>query len=87
MFQGSFKSVSRKFHVNFKDGSRLKVFQGSFHWVLRVFVPVVAVDPRNLPLKVGQNQFIDRQDLVAVVVVVIVVNFVVLLLLLPKTYH
>ena len=35
-----------------------------------VVVVIVVVDPRNLPLKVGQNRVINRQDLVGVVIVV-----------------
>ena len=35
------------------------------------------VDPRNLPLKAGQNRVINRQDhVVVVVLVVVVVDFV-----------
>ena len=45
-----------------------------------VVVVIVFVDPRILPLMFGQNQVIDRWDLV-----VAVVDFVVLLLI-PKTY-
>ena len=46
--------------------------------VVHIFdVFIVVVDPRNLPLKVGQNWVIHSQDLV-----VVVVDIVVLLLLL-----
>ena len=54
--------------------------------VVHVF-DIVVVGPRNLSLKVGQNQVINRPDFF--VGIVVVVDFVVLLLLLLvlKSYH
>ena len=50
--------------------------------VVHVFdVVIVAVDPRNLPLKVCPNWVINRTDhvVVVIVIIVVVVDFVVLL--------
>ena len=48
-------------------------------FVLVVVNVVLLVDPRNLPLKFGQNRFRDILNIV-------VVHVVVLMLLIPETY-